>query len=279
MLLAAVLALSASALWGVGDFLGGLSSRRIAVFTVLVGSQVIGLLGAVVWLVVSGDAWPGYGDALAACGAGAAGIIGLAALYRGMSIGAMGIVAPISAASPVVPLAFDVAQGRSPSALQWLGIVVVLAGIVVLSRHPGESAVGGAAAGVSLALVAALAFGFFYVGVDVAADSSVPWTVTLARGAASVLALAAALAARTAVVPPRNLLPAIAGVGLFDTAANVCLVAASTHGAVGVVAVLAAIYPVVTVTLAFAVLGERLDRARRGAGLVALAGAALVAAG
>ena len=46
-----------------------------------------------------------------------------------------------------------------------------------------------------------------------------------------------------------------------------------------IVAVLGALYPVVTVVLAWAVLGEHLSRSKRVGGVVALAGAAFVAAG
>jgi len=45
---AIALALGASALWGVGDFLGGVTSRRIATLTVLAVSQVAGLVGILV---------------------------------------------------------------------------------------------------------------------------------------------------------------------------------------------------------------------------------------
>src|SRR6187551_1478768 len=110
----ASLALLGAASWGTGDFLGGVAARRIHVLAVLVLSQAIGLGGAVVWLLASGDGMPGAGDLLPAAGAGACGAIGLAALYRGMAVGAMGIVAPISAASPVVPLAVDLGRGCPP---------------------------------------------------------------------------------------------------------------------------------------------------------------------
>ena len=69
------------------------------------------------------------------------------------------------------------------------------------------------------------------------------------------------------------------GVGVFDTGANVSVAFATTKGAAGVVAVLSALYPVVTVVLARFVLGERLSAARRIGGGVTLAGAALVAVG
>ena len=203
----AALALLGAASWGTGDFLGGLASRRIHVLTVLVLSQAIGLCGAVLWLLASGDGVPGVGDLLPAAGAGACGAIGLAALYRGMAVGAMGIVAPISAASPIVPLAVDLGRGVSPSAAQWAGIVAVLGGIVLLAREPGTGRRTPLAAGVALALVAALAFGLFIVGLDAAADGSVPWTIVTARGTSTALALVLALATSVSIRPPARLVP------------------------------------------------------------------------
>ena len=122
---AVVLALAAAALWGTGDFFGGLATRRLSVLTVLFWSQLVGLLGLVVWIAASGAERPGAGCCYAA-GAGIAGAIGLGCLYRGLAIGAMGIVAPISATSPIVPLAVSVIRGDSPTALQWAGIAFAL---------------------------------------------------------------------------------------------------------------------------------------------------------
>jgi drug/metabolite transporter (DMT)-like permease len=276
---AALLALSGAVLWGVGDFLGGLASRRLAVLTVLAVSQGVGLMGVALWVLLSGDAFPGVVELLPACGAGIAGLVGLAALYRGMAVGAMGIVAPISAASPIVPLAFDVAQGVVPGLLQWLGVAFVLIGIAVLSNEPSSLDGSRVAAGVGLALLAALAFGGFFVGIDAGADESVPWAVVAVRSTSVAFALAAIVVSRTSLRAPRRLLLILLAIGVFDTAANVVFAQASTEGAIGIVAVLSALYPVVTVALARLVLRERLSITRRAGGVLALAGATLVAAG
>src|SRR3954452_1527197 len=116
---AIVLAPAAAALWGTGDFLGGLATRRVNVLIVLLWSQLAGLAGVVVWIVVSGASRPGGVLAYAAA-AGIAGAVGLGCLYRGMAVGAMGIVAPISATSPVVPLVVSVVRGDAPAAVQWV---------------------------------------------------------------------------------------------------------------------------------------------------------------
>jgi drug/metabolite transporter (DMT)-like permease len=189
----------------------------------------------------------------------------------------MGIVAPISAAAPVVPLTVDAARGVVPSLGQWLGVVLVVGGIVVLSREPrAETRI---AAGAGLAVVAAIAFGLFFVGIDAGSDESAAWAVTAARTASAPVAVIAALVTGATLAPPRNLVPMVMAVGIFDTAANVFVAAATTYGAVGIVAVLGSLYPIVTIVLAWLVLGERLGPAKRAGGAIALVGAAFVAAG
>ncbi len=275
----ALLALGGALSWGIGDFIGGIAARRIAVLTVLAVSQAIGLVGVVLWVLLARDPFPGVPELLPAALAGLAGAVGLGALYRGLALGAMGIVAPISAASPLVPLAVDAGRGIVPAAVQVLGVVLVLAGIVTLSREP-SSGNRRMAAGAGLAVLAALGFGLFVVGIDAGADESAPWAVVAARSASVTLAVAAALLiTRTSLRPPRTLVPALVAVGVFDTGANVLVAFATTKGAAGIVAVLSALYPVVTVLLARLLLGERLSASRRVGGVVALAGAALVAAG
>ena len=274
-----LLALAGALSWGIGDFIAGLAARRTAVLTVLAVSQAIGLLGVTLWVLIARDPFPGVPELLPAALAGLAGAIGLGALYRGLAMGAMGIVAPISAASPLVPLTVDAARGIVPGALQVLGVVLVLAGIVTLSREPASGSQR-IAAGAGMAIVAALGFGLFVVGLDAGADESAPWAVVAARSASVTLAVTAALlVTRTSLRPPPALLPALVAVGLFDTGANVLVAFATTKGAAGIVAVLSALYPVVTVVLARLLLDERLGASRRAGGVVALAGAALVAAG
>jgi drug/metabolite transporter (DMT)-like permease len=277
--MASLLALGAALSWGAGDFLGGLASRKFAVAAVLALSQAAGLAGVLLWVLVTRDPFPGVPAVLPAAAAGLAGLIGLAALYRGLALGAMGIVAPISGASPVVPLVVDAVKGVVPGPIQLLGVGLVLAGVVTLSREP--AALGGRrlAAGAGMAVVAALGFGGFIVGLDAGSDESAAWAVVAARSTSVSLALLAVAVTAASLRPPAHLLPMLVGVGVFDTGANVLVAVATTKGAAGVVAVLSALYPVVTVVLARALLAERLGLARRVGGGVALAGAALVAAG
>jgi len=276
--LAIALALGASLSWGLGDFVGGLKSRSLHVLTVLVLSQVVGLAAALMWVVASGDGFPGWPATAWAAAAGASGCVGIGTLYRGMAIGAMGIVAPISAVAAVIPFTVGIASGERPSVLQVFGILLALVGVGVASREPSHKG-GGRADGIGLALMAALAFGLYFVFADRAADESIPYAVATARGVSLLLALVAALVVGAALRPGRASLPALATVGLCDVGANMLFSLATTRGFLSVVSVLSALYPVATVVLAALVLHERVSPIQRSGVAVALVGAALITAG
>lgn len=277
-MLAIALALGASLSWGLGDFLGGLMSRSLQVLVVLAVSQPAGFAALLVWLAVSGDGFPGWDVLAVAAAAGVGGCLGLASLYRGMAVGAMGIVAPVSAVAAAIPFTVGVASGERPGPLQVLGVVLALAGVGLASREPSERG-GGRAAGIGLALLAALGFGLYFVFLDTAAEESVPWAVTTARGTSSLLAVAALVAVGMSRRPKPRQLPPLVVIGLCDVAANVLFGLASTRGLLSVVAVLSSLYPVVTVALAAVLLHERIAPTQRVGVAGALAGAALITAG
>jgi len=276
--LAVVLALGASLSYGVGDFLGGLTARRVHVLTVLALSQAIGALAVGVWAVAAHEPFLGATATCLALGAGVCGAVGLAALYRGMAVGAMGVVAPISSVAAVIPFAYGVTRGERPSLLQFVGIVLALAGLVFVSRVPAATGPR-LATGVGLALIAAIGFGLYFVLVGEAAGDSVPWTVLVARLSSVTLAFTAVLATRVTLRSGRSLLLPIAGVGICDVSANVLFALASTRGLLSVASVLTSLYPAVTIALAAAFLGERVRAAQLAGAVGVLAGAALITAG
>jgi drug/metabolite transporter (DMT)-like permease len=272
---AIALALGASVLWGVGDFLGGVTSRRLATLTVLAYSQVAGLLGILVAALFFGEEFLSVVGFVAAVLAGVGGLIGLGALYRGMAVGAIGVVAPISASAAVIPVTVGLLRGERPSALQLVGIAVALVGVFFVSREPGQT--GRLAAGVPLALVAAVGFGSYFLFIDRASSDDAFWAVVVARSTSSFIGVTAA-AWRSALGAPVRLLPTLVLIGLFDVGANVLLALALNEGFVSLVSVLSSLYPVVTIVLAVLVLHERPGRVQIAGGATALAGVALISA-
>jgi drug/metabolite transporter (DMT)-like permease len=281
-MLAVALGLSSSLCWGFADFLGGLQSRRVRVLAVLLISQATGLVAIAIGLAIARPHAPALVDLWPAAAAGLAGAIALSAFYRALAIGTMSIVAPISATGAAVPVIVGVATGDRPAALQLAGIVAAVVGVVLASRELDEPHPAGRVPGrtsILLALVAALGFGTFFVGMNAGADVSVPWAL-LANRIASVSAVLIVVAALRVPMPdtPRRAAP-LALVGLLDAGANGHYALGTTHGLVSVVAVCGSLYPVATVVLARVVLGERVRRVQEVGIVAALAGVALIAAG
>jgi drug/metabolite transporter (DMT)-like permease len=271
------LALGASLAWGASDFLAGLKTRRLALLWVLLVSQATGLVLVLTAAIVLGEPLPGRDAALLAAGAGVAELVGFAALYRALAIGTMSVVAPISAMAALLPIAVSLAEGTAPTATQGLGMVLALAGAMLASIVVGESGSSRrAAAGVGLAVVAALGFGAFFVGTDLAADDGALWAVAINRATAVAVLLGVVAALRGPSPLDRDQIAPLAAVGVLDISANVMFAIALTVGMAAAVSVLGSLYPVATVILARAILHERLSISQRGGVAAALAGIGLV---
>lgn len=245
-------------------------------------SQVTGLAGVAVVVALGGHSMPSLSDLWPAAAGGIAGMIALTAFYRGLAIGTMSIVAPISAMGAAVPVLFGLATGDRPGAVVLFGIVLAVVGVVFASREEAEEGSQAAAVArrsVLLALVAALGFGTFFVGMDASADADAWWALLAARTASCSMLFVVVAVMRPELPRSPGTLGFIAAIGAGDLAANACFAAATTEGLLSVVSVLASLYPVVTVLLAQAVLGERVRR-EQGVGIAAaLAGVALIASG
>jgi drug/metabolite transporter (DMT)-like permease len=274
------LALAASLSWGVGDFLAGLSSRKLQVLTVLVVSQAAGLTSLAVLVAVRGEGPPGARYLVYAALAGIAGAVGLAALYRGLAVGSMSVVAPISATAAVIPVVAGLVTGERPSAAQGAGIGLALAGVVLASRERSTDPAGRRVAeGVGLALVAAVSFGLLLVALGAASEADASWATFAMRSTSFTLLAATALVLRPNLSLARGDLAALALIGVLDAAGNALFAVATTESLLSVAAVLAQLYPVVTVLLARVILGERISRPQQVGVVSAFAGIALITAG
>jgi drug/metabolite transporter (DMT)-like permease len=272
--LAVALALGASIAWGCSDFLAGLKTRRLAVLWVLLVSQGTGLVLVLCAALMLGHPLPGAHAALLAAGAGVAELIGFAALYRALAVGTMSVVAPVSATAALLPVVVSVSTGNAPTAAQGVGMALALSGAALASFEPGS---GGrhAVAGAGLALIAALGFGTFFVGMDLAADEGALWAVALNRAAAVGVLVAIVLALSPGPLGRSAFMPLVV-VGALDIAANTMFAIALTLGMAAIVSVLGSLYPLATVVLARAVLHEQVGGSQRAGVLAALAGIGLV---
>jgi drug/metabolite transporter (DMT)-like permease len=275
---AIVLALGASLSWGLADFFGPLQGRVLGALRALVYVQLGGLVGIAIIVAVRGEG-PQGAVALLAIPAAISGTLGLFAYYRGIAVGAVSIVAPIAGISAVVPVVVGIASGESPSSWQLAGMACALVGVFLAAREPGSGGEARLAAGVGLALLAAIGFGGYFPFMHAAGNADFWWASLIFRMASTSVVLAAVAAQRPPLGVPGRLLPWLALIGLGDMFGNFLYAAASTSGLVSVTSVLASLYPIVTVVLARMLLSERVARSQEAGIAITLAGVALISAG
>jgi drug/metabolite transporter (DMT)-like permease len=274
---AIALALGASLSWGFADFFGPLKGRTYGALRVLVYVQLGGLVTIAIIVAIRGRG-PADAAVLLAIPAALSGTLGLYAYYRGMAVGAMSIVAPIAGISAVIPLTVGFLSGDRPSAWQVLGMACALGGVFLASREPGRTGPR-LAAGVGLALVAALGFGGYFPPMHAAGNADFWWASLVFRMTSTSVILAAVAVVRPALAIPALQLPLLALIGIGDMLGNLLFAAASTSGLVSITSVLASLYPIVTVILARILLEERLARSQEAGIGLTLAGVALISAG
>jgi len=276
------LAFGAAIAWGAADFFAGTLSRTVSALVVLWASQWVGLAVVFVGVVIHGLALPDGAGLAYAAGSGAALTVMLGALYRAMAIGAIAVVAPIAATGTVIPVAVGLASGDHPTMIQTAGLIAAAAGVVLCSREadPSRRSQGvGLASGVGLAVLAALGSGLHTTLLASASSAGIPWVLLVQRTVVGTLALTVVLRMRQHPAPPRRALVPIIVIGVLDLAATGAFVAATTVSALSLVAVVGALYPVVTVILALTVLSERLETHQTVGTVAALVGVLAIAGG
>ena len=267
-----IFGLLAAATYGGADFIGGRMSRRVDVFTVVLVSQLIGAIPLVVVIPFFIDGEASVSALAWGAAAGFAGGSGVLLLYRGLAVGRMSVVAPVTGVvAATAPVIFGLATGERPGPLALVGVVVALIAVALVSTAPpppaaeddvelGATLNSWRASGVPLALGAGLAFGAFFIFLDLGGEDTGLWPLIGMRSSSLVLVALITLALRRPLRPPSGTILGIAGAGLLDVAANVLYLLATRHGLLTLVAVLTSMYPASTVLLARFVLKERFIR-------------------
>jgi drug/metabolite transporter (DMT)-like permease len=279
--MAALLALISALCYGVSDFSGGLAARRVPATAVVLVSNAVSLVLAVLAVAFLPGSAYSAGDVAWGAAAGAVGLLGVVLLYRGLAIGPMSVVAPLTAVlSAVVPVVVGVVRGERPGALAVTGVVLALPAMVLIGRESRGSH-GGRLTRRALisALSAGVSFGGFYVLLAQTGPSGGAWPLVGQRAAsvAILLGLVAVAAMRRAATSAHGALRLAVIAGFTDFAANLAYVLATHRGLLALVAVISSLYPATTLLLARGLLKERLARQQTAGLLLAAAAVALIA--
>jgi drug/metabolite transporter (DMT)-like permease len=254
-------------------------------FGVVLLSQVVGMAFALVLAIARGETAPTTADLGWSVLAGITGGVGISALYRGLAVGRMGIVAPVTGViAALIPVAAGIALEGLPAPLVLFGIGLAIAAVILVSRVRDEasapaSTAAPAPSGLGLALIAGVAIGLFSVAAGQISDGHAFGPLVVIRGAEAMLIGGAVVVTGAGWRPDRRLVPAISLVGVLDMTGNGAFILAVQAGALAVAAVLSSLYPVTTVVLAWLVLHERVTRTHAAGIALAMAAIACIAVG
>jgi uncharacterized membrane protein len=235
-----------------------LLARRTSLFSVVLVSQVVGMLLAAVVSELRGETAPLPIDLFWSVLSGVSGGIGITALYHGLAVGRMGVVAPVTGVlAALIPVVAGIVLEGVPSALTLVGIVLAIVAVILVSRVTDPSS---GPSGLRFALIAGVGIGLFSVFVAQVSDGHAFGPLAVIRLVEAALIGVVVLATGAAWRPERRFVPAMAGVGVLDMAGNGFFILAVQSGALAVAAVLSSLYPVTTVVLATVFLRERVTR-------------------
>jgi drug/metabolite transporter (DMT)-like permease len=268
-----LLGLAAAIAYGIGDFVGGFTSRRFGAVTVLLYSYPV---GAVLMLAML-PLFPGTLTArtvLFGVAGGLAGLVGVLIMYSLMVLAPLNVISPVTAVlAAIVPVCFGVLIGERPHLAAWFGIVLGVGAVILVSRTTDEHPHGRIAARViALAFVSGVGFGCYFIFLARAGDGSGLWPLVISRIASAVLIVPIAWRRRAFAPIHGRMLALTTAAGVFDAGANMFFLLATRHGLLSLASVLTSLDPAVTVILAVVLLHEHTSKVQRlGLGLAAVA--------
>ncbi len=270
-----VFGLAAAVLYGLGDFAGGFASRRLGAVTVLLHSYPVGAALMLVMLPFFGGDLTGRTVLFGSLG-GLSGLVGVTLMYHLMISAPMNVISPVTAVlAAMVPVVFGIGIGERPAVAAWIGIVVGIAAVLLVSRTTDEHPHGRIAVRVLLlAFLSGVGFGCYFIFLARAGDGSGLWPLVISRIASAVAIVPLAVRLRAFGRVAGRTLAIVVVAGAADALANLFFLLSARAGLLSLASVLTALYPAVTVLLAVVLLREHTSRVQR-AGL-ALATAAVV---
>jgi drug/metabolite transporter (DMT)-like permease len=270
------LALTAAAVIGLGDYWGGrASSSRPALVVVVYGQLIAAVLG-LLWVLALGWEQLVAGDLLLGALSGVCAGTASIAFFHALGNGRMSIVAPVTAATgTLIPVLADLVTGVQLRAVTWTAMAVVIAAIPMVAMRPGGGHRLSLRNELVLSVLAGAGYALYFILLGHTSESSGQWPVAASFIAGTLCTGCIAIGKRTPFGTP----PAGAVIsGVASIVAGVCITRALQIGPIALATVLGSMYPVVTSGLAVRFDRERLSPLNVIGIVLAVGGAAVVAA-
>lgn len=141
-----LLGLLVAASLGTADFFGGAAGRKVGPLRAITAAQFTGLVMLGVYLLAAWEPIGGAREVALGSLAGVAITSGTGFLYRGLALGRMTVVAPVTASVvSIFTVVLGLVRGERPSAVSLSGAILAIVATIVVSRTGSEK--GGREAG------------------------------------------------------------------------------------------------------------------------------------
>jgi drug/metabolite transporter (DMT)-like permease len=280
-IMAVLFALIAAFGYGTGDFAAGMASRRWSSTAVSGAVIAVELACALIGVAL----FPGHGPSVRALAwgalAGVGGASGTLALYRGLAVGSMTVVATLSAVhAAVVPVLVGLALGNHLGGLAAAGVIVAIPAIALVSWEPGGGGGGGAGrSSIAFGLLAGCGFALLFIATDRAGTGTGAWPVVASQTIGTIACRPVAVRTALRERPSLRACALIVVAGILAGGAALFFLAATGRGELSIVAVITSLYPAFTILLARVLIGERWSRFQVIGLVVAAASIVLVSVG
>lgn len=263
--MAIAFALLSASCYGVSDYLAGIMSRAWDSRLVTAAAQLIGLITAIIAVLVFPGAGPAATPLLWGALSGVGSAAGVLALYQGLAVGSMSVVAPLCGVlTCVIPAVVGIALGNQLTVAELVGIILTIPAVGLVSRQSAAFPRDRATASIVYGVASGVGFGLLFVALDQAGTRHGAWPLLPGQAVSLVLVMPfAVIAARGARPPATRVLATTVIAGVLSGAANLLFLLATRHGELAIVGVLSSLYPAGTVLIARVRLDERWTPAQK----------------
>jgi drug/metabolite transporter (DMT)-like permease len=248
--------------FGFADFMGGRAALRLGAPLTVALVQAVAAACMVVVVLLGGYGLPSGQGLVFSLIAGLADGIALILLYRGLAVGRIGVVAPLTGVCSIAVPALAELLFVTSFGPQIIAGIVLSALAVVLIAHGSsdDDPAKPVGASVALGLASGATFGIttLFLGLLEPAEGNGGALVMRVGAIATVIGVVF-LHWRPVALDRRGLAIGTGG-GLLDAVGSIGLVYAATTYLIGVASAINALYAGVTVLLGVFILGERLGR-------------------
>ena len=260
---ALTLGLIAALCWGIHDVTIRRISQTVPLMATLLGVLVTGLVFQLAVMAATGSFTPLPARALwLSVAAGVAFLLASVALYNAFQRGPVRIVAPIIGSYPVLSVALAALQGEPVTLWHWLAVGAVALGVAIVSifsDEDGQEDIPPVPATIAISVLAAIGFfATFALGHAAARIADDLPAILVTRATSIALLLPALMMLSLPFWPGRAALPFIAIMGILDGIALLCVLSAGSLPGAQYAAVASSTFGMITVILAWVLLGERL---------------------